>query len=44
MILVSFNIFKFVYNSCFCRKRTSGFDMVPPGAAIVAGAGAPGMQ
>lgn len=25
------------------RKRTSGFDMVPPGAAIVAGAGAPGL-
>eukprot|EP01018_Ginkgo_biloba_P026379 Gb_16437 [translate_table: standard] len=24
------------------RKRTSGFDMVPPGATVVAGAGAPG--
>lgn len=25
------------------RKRTSGFDMAPPGAAVVAGAGAPGL-
>lgn len=25
------------------RKRTSGFDMVPPGTAVVAGAGAPGL-
>ena len=27
---------------CSCRK-TSGFDMAPPGAAVVPGAGIPGL-